>query len=151
MSKLVLWNNVIRNGFPFFKTNLDFWDCLKMEYPHLIIKDIGYRAYNRTHARSTVTCKRRTNWSTWRPACMYPSNKVFCVTYYIGRFFLFFFFFFGGGGPDVPASTNLLHQNIDVLRQTAGLVGHPIKVKSFAYLFSCTTVSRTSDWMTVPS
>ena len=31
------------------------------------------------------------------------------------------------------------------------LVVNPIKVNSFAYLFNCTTVGRTSDWMTVPS
>ena len=41
--------------------------------------------------------------------------------------------------------------NIDVLRQTACLVVNPIKVNSFADLFNCTTVGRTSDWMTVPS
>ena len=35
--------------------------------------------------------------------------------------------------------------NIDVLRQTACLVVHPIKVNSFAYLFNCTTVGRASD------
>ena len=35
--------------------------------------------------------------------------------------------------------------NIDVLRQTACLVVNPIKVNSFAYLFNCTTVGRTSD------
>ena len=41
--------------------------------------------------------------------------------------------------------------NINVLRQTACLVVNPIKVNSFAYLFNCTTVGRTSDVMTVPS
>ena len=41
--------------------------------------------------------------------------------------------------------------NIDALRQTACLVVYPIKVNSFAYLFYCTTIGRTSDWMTVPS
>ena len=35
--------------------------------------------------------------------------------------------------------------NIQVLRQTACLVVNPIKVNSFAYLFNCTTVGRTSD------
>ena len=35
--------------------------------------------------------------------------------------------------------------DIDVLRQTACLVVHPIKVKNFAYLFDCTTVGRASD------
>ena len=35
--------------------------------------------------------------------------------------------------------------NIDILRQTAGLVVNPIKVNSFAYLFNCTTVGRASD------
>ena len=31
------------------------------------------------------------------------------------------------------------------MRQTACLVVNPIKVNSFAYLFNCTTVGRTSD------
>ena len=35
--------------------------------------------------------------------------------------------------------------NIDVLRQTACLVVHPIKVNNFAYLFDCTTIVRVSD------
>ena len=35
--------------------------------------------------------------------------------------------------------------NINVMRQTACLVVNPMKVNSFAYLFNCTTVSRTSD------
>ena len=35
--------------------------------------------------------------------------------------------------------------NINVLRQTACVVVNPIKVNSFAYLFNCTTVGRTSD------
>ena len=35
--------------------------------------------------------------------------------------------------------------NIDVSRQTACLVVNPIKVNSFAYLFTCTTVGRASD------
>ena len=35
--------------------------------------------------------------------------------------------------------------NINVMRQTACLVVYPIKVNSFAYLFNCTTVGRTSD------
>ena len=35
--------------------------------------------------------------------------------------------------------------NINVLRPTACLVVNPIKVNSFAYLFNCTTVGRTSD------
>ena len=35
--------------------------------------------------------------------------------------------------------------NIDVLRQTACLVVHSVKVNSFAYLFNCTTVGRASD------
>ena len=36
--------------------------------------------------------------------------------------------------------------NINVMRQTACLVVNPIKVNSFAYLFNCTTVGRTSDF-----
>ena len=35
--------------------------------------------------------------------------------------------------------------NMNVMRQMACLVVNPIKVNSFAYLFNCTTVSRTSD------
>ena len=35
--------------------------------------------------------------------------------------------------------------NINVMRQTACLVVNPIKVNSFADLFNCTTVGRTSD------
>ena len=35
--------------------------------------------------------------------------------------------------------------NINVMQQTACLVVNPIKVNSFAYLFNCTTVGRTSD------
>ena len=35
--------------------------------------------------------------------------------------------------------------NINVLQQTACLVVNLIKVSSFAYLFNCTTVGRTSD------
>ena len=40
---------------------------------------------------------------------------------------------------------SLLVYNINVLRQTACSVVNPIKVNSFAYLFNCTTVGRTSD------
>ena len=35
--------------------------------------------------------------------------------------------------------------NMNVMRQTACLVINPIKVNSFAYLFNCMTVGRTSD------
>ena len=35
--------------------------------------------------------------------------------------------------------------NTNVMRQTGCLVVNPIKVNSFAYLFNCTTVGRTSD------
>ena len=35
--------------------------------------------------------------------------------------------------------------NTSVMRQTACLVVNPIKVNSFAYLFNCTTVGRTSN------
>ena len=35
--------------------------------------------------------------------------------------------------------------NLDVLRQTACLVGNPFKVDNFAYLFNCTAVGRASD------
>ena len=35
--------------------------------------------------------------------------------------------------------------NINVLRQTACLVVNSISFNSFAYLFKCTTVGRTSD------
>ena len=40
---------------------------------------------------------------------------------------------------------NKIGININVIRQTACLVVNPIKVNSFAYLFNCTTVGRTSD------
>ena len=39
----------------------------------------------------------------------------------------------------------MIGYNIDVLRQTACLVVHPIKVNNFAYLFDCTMVGRASD------
>ena len=35
--------------------------------------------------------------------------------------------------------------DINVIRQRACLVVNPIKVNSFAYLFNCTTVGRTSN------
>ena len=35
--------------------------------------------------------------------------------------------------------------NIDVLRQTACLIGNPIKVDNSVYLFNFTTVGRASD------
>ena len=41
--------------------------------------------------------------------------------------------------------------NINVLQQTACLVVNPITVGSFAFLFNCTPVSRTSDSMMVPT
>ena len=44
----------------------------------------------------------------------------------------------------------MIGYNINVLRQMACLVVNPIKVNSFANLFNCTTVGRTSDSMTVP-
>ena len=39
--------------------------------------------------------------------------------------------------------------NINVLQQTACLVVNPIMVGNFAFLFNCTPVGRTSDFMTV--
>ena len=41
--------------------------------------------------------------------------------------------------------TDQIDYNINVMRQTACLVVIPVKVNSFAYLFNCTTVGRTSD------
>ena len=41
--------------------------------------------------------------------------------------------------------------NINVLQQSACLVVNPIRVGSFAFLFNCTLVSRTSDSMMVPT
>ena len=41
--------------------------------------------------------------------------------------------------------------NINVLQQTACLVVNPITVGTFAFLFNCTTVGRTSDSMMVPT
>ena len=39
----------------------------------------------------------------------------------------------------------MIGYNINSMRQTAWLVFNPIKVNSFAFLFNCTTVGRTSD------
>ena len=39
--------------------------------------------------------------------------------------------------------------NINVLRQTAGLVVNPITVGNFAFLFNCTPVGQVSDSVTV--
>ena len=41
--------------------------------------------------------------------------------------------------------------NINVLQQTACLVVNLILVGNFAFLFICTPVGRTSDYMTVPT
>ena len=41
--------------------------------------------------------------------------------------------------------------NINVLQQTACLVVNPITVGNFAFLFNCTPVGRTSDFMMVPT
>ena len=41
--------------------------------------------------------------------------------------------------------------NNNVLQQTACLVVNPITVGNFAFLFNCTLVGRTSDYMTVPT
>ena len=41
--------------------------------------------------------------------------------------------------------------NIKVLQQTACLVVNPNQVDNFAFLFNCTLVGRTSDYMTVQS
>ena len=41
--------------------------------------------------------------------------------------------------------------NINVLQQTACLVVSPVAVGSFAFLFGCTQVCRTSDSMMVPT
>ena len=41
--------------------------------------------------------------------------------------------------------------NINVLQQTACLVVNPITVGSFAFLFGCTPVGRTSDSVMVPT
>ena len=45
----------------------------------------------------------------------------------------------------VTARYKKIGYNINVMRLTACLVVNPIKVNSFAYLFNCTTVGRTSD------
>ena len=41
--------------------------------------------------------------------------------------------------------------NINVLQQTACLVVNQIMVGNFAFLFNCTQVDLTSDYMTVPT
>ena len=42
-----------------------------------------------------------------------------------------------------------IDHNINALQQTAYLVINPITVGNFAFLFNCTPVGRTSDYMTV--
>ena len=39
--------------------------------------------------------------------------------------------------------------NINVLQQTTCLVVNPITVGNFTFLFNCTTVGRTSDYLSV--
>ena len=41
--------------------------------------------------------------------------------------------------------------NINVFQQTACLVVNPIMVANFAFLFNCTPMGRTSDFLTVPT
>ena len=41
--------------------------------------------------------------------------------------------------------------NINILQQTACFVVSPITVGNFAFLFTCTSVGRASDSMTVPT
>ena len=41
--------------------------------------------------------------------------------------------------------------NINVLQQTACLVVNPITIGNSAFLFNCTPVGWTSDFMTVPT
>ena len=45
---------------------------------------------------------------------------------------------------------NTIGYNINVLQQTACLMVNPITFGNFAFLFNCTTVGRTSDFMTAP-
>ena len=49
------------------------------------------------------------------------------------------------GKSDFSYHFKKIGYNINVMRQTACLVVNPVKVNSFAYLFNCTTVGRTSD------
>ena len=49
----------------------------------------------------------------------------------------------------ISSHYNQIGHNINVLQQTACMVVNPITVGSFAYLFNCTPVGRTSDSMTV--
>ena len=50
------------------------------------------------------------------------------------------------GKTDFPYHfKKIIVRYINVMRQTACLVVNPIKINSFAYLFNCTTVGRTSD------
>ena len=41
--------------------------------------------------------------------------------------------------------------NITVLQQTTGLAANPITIDNFDFLFNCTPVGRTSDYMTFPT
>ena len=52
---------------------------------------------------------------------------------------------FQNGVKKITVRYKKIGYNINVMRQTACLVVNPIKVNSFAYLFNCTTVGRTSD------
>ena len=45
----------------------------------------------------------------------------------------------------------MIGYNINVLQQTACLMVNPITVGNFAFLFNCTPVGRTSDYMFVPT
>ena len=71
-----------------------------------------------------------------------------CTAHYVGQMASFD----GFGKIDFPyhfkkiiVRYKKIGYNINVMRQTACLVVNPIKVNSFAYLFNCTTVGRTSD------
>ena len=49
------------------------------------------------------------------------------------------------------AKLSHLRYNINVMRQSACLIINPITVDSFASLFNCTPVVRTSDSMMTPT
>ena len=58
---------------------------------------------------------------------------------------------FSGQFRKIVAKYRKIGYSIDAIRQTACLVVDPFTVDSFASLFDCTAVGRTSDSMTVPS
>ena len=53
--------------------------------------------------------------------------------------------------PDIFRAPHVVLNNPILLRQTACMFVHPVTVGNFAFLFNCTTVSRSADSVTAPS